>query len=105
MVLEIKLLHNSQCHVWQKTLQDLKEVLDENELEADVDVIVVDDEQQAKERGMRGSPTIIINEKDVDEKAMNLKPSAAACRIYLFKGRVFEYPPKEMIEKALGLTT
>ena len=102
-MLEIKVLHNEKYHAWQTALQNLQEVLEENDLEADVDIVLVEGEEQASELGMKGSPTIIIDGHDADPKADRMKASLSACRIYLYKKKVYDFPPKEMIEKALGL--
>jgi len=95
--MRIQLLRNNECHSWQKFLAELREIGVEPE------VILIVDDNQAVEFKFAGSPQLLIDGKDVDpmaEKITNFHVSG--CRVYLWKGKVYEYPPREMIEAALA---
>jgi len=62
--------------------------------------VKISSEKDAKNLRFLGSPTIRINGVDVDPDATNDNEGFVGCRIYRYKGRIFQYPPKEMIESA-----
>jgi hypothetical protein len=69
----------------------------------DVTVIrrVVEDERQAAALGMRGSPTLLINE--ADPFAAPDQPTGLSCRLYLqADGSRWGVPPLESLRRALG---
>lgn len=98
----ITLIHNVQCHVWKKALDEIEAALKELALDINYCVLVVTTENQAQEQKFPGSPTIKVNGKDIDPMAENLTNyNLLGCRTYLYKDKIYEYPPKEMIKEAL----
>lgn len=94
--MKVQLLHNKECHMWKK----LRDILLGMGIEPEV--IEIETEEQAQEFRFAGSPQLLIDGKDVDpmaEKITNFHVSG--CRVYLWKGKMYEYPPQEMIETAL----
>lgn len=101
--MKVQLFHTVDCHAWKESLSVLEEALNEVQEEVRIEVILIENSDQAKRFKFLGSPTIYINEKDVDpgaEKATNF--AVAACRPYFYKGKSYDYPPREMILKALN---
>jgi len=100
--MQVKLFHNSNCHVWKDTLSVLEEVLEEANLKPYYEVVLVRDDKDAQEIRFLGSPTIQINGNDIDSQARDLRTfNASTCRIYFWQGKSYESPPKEMILAAL----
>jgi glutaredoxin len=100
--MKIQLIRNESCPNWQKTEELLKEALSEAGLSEDYEVIVVEDDEKAKEYRFFGSPQIIIDGKDIDPLAAKASDfHFQGCRFYLWEGKVLEHPPKKMILQAL----
>jgi hypothetical protein len=51
--------------------------------------------------GFIGSPTIQINGQDLEPEVDKETPYQGHCRVYIYNGKPFEFPPKEMIREAL----
>lgn len=98
----IQLLHTTDCHVWEEALRVLKEVLQESGVKDEVQVVTITAPDEAKSHKFLGSPTVLIDGIDIDPRAQKLTNySVASCRSYVFNNKFYEYPPKEMIKKAL----
>ncbi len=100
--MNIKLIRNEGCHIWQTTEKALKEALGQAELPVEYDVVVVKDDKEAKKYRFFGSPQITVDGRDLDpsaEKATQFQ--VEGCRFYMWQGKMHEYPPKEMILEAL----
>jgi len=101
--MNIKLLHTNDCHIWKKALGVLEDALKENNLPVKYEVITVKNNDEAKKYKFLGSPTILVNDIDVDPTAINLRNyTLASCRAYVFKDKFYEYPPKELIISTLN---
>jgi len=100
--MKIEFLHTEDCHVWQKTLPLLKEAMKEDGIKDTIDVFVIKTQKDAQKHKFSGSPTIKINGEDIDPMAKKVtRYSPASCRPYFYKGKFYDYPPKEMILEAL----
>ena len=109
--MDIKLIRNEGCHIWQTAEGVLKEALKEANLPGEYEIIVVKNDEEAKSYRFFGSPQITIDGVDIDpssEKATQFQ--ASGCRIYMWEAeglegtrsrKMYEYPPKEMILEAL----
>ena len=106
-----------------KTKDLVKEALKELKLKAKVKEILIDTKTKAKKYKFVGSPTIRINDKDIqagiekarclpcEKLAKSTKKTAtfvkeecciSGCRTYKYKGKRYPYPPKRMIKEALN---
>lgn len=65
-MMTIDILYHEACTYHPRTIQDVKHVLAEEGIEADVRLIDVTNEEEAQRRGFAGSPTIIINGEDIE---------------------------------------
>jgi len=100
--MKIELLHTESCHIWQKALEVLEEMLKEMKIYEKVKVTIVKNDKEAAKYKFAGSPQIKINGKDIDPMASRIRTyTANSCRQYFYEGKIYEYPPKEMILKAL----
>lgn len=100
--MEIKYLITKDCPFWKKGLVELKKVIKELKIEkkTKIKIIEIKNEKDAKKYKFAGSPTIRIGDYEIgSEMETTVKPTLLSCRIYLFKGKVFYYPPKEMIKE------
>ncbi len=99
--MKIELLYLDGCPSYQKAEKILREVLKEENIEEEIERIDVRSEEQAKELGFLGSPTIRINKEDIDSRARQSKEFGLKCRIYNIGEEILGWPSKEMIREAL----
>lgn len=100
--MKIEFLHTESCHVWQKALPLLEESVKELGLAEEIEVTTIRTQKDAETHKFSGSPAIKINGKDIDPLAEKItKYSPASCRPYFYRGKFYDYPPREMILEAL----
>jgi hypothetical protein len=79
----------------------LEQVLRERGIEAELDVREVTTREEAEALRFPGSPTILVDGRDVDPESANARP-ALNCRIYrLPDGSPSPVPSREQLEAAL----
>lgn len=100
-MLSIDVLYYEDCPHYKEAAETLKEVLDEEHVDAEVHMVPVSPGEHADIMGFIGSPTILINGQDLEPEVDRETPYQGHCRVYLYKDRPFEYPPKEMIREGL----
>ena len=101
-MLSIDVLYYEDCPHYSEAIKTLKEVLAEERVEAQVNMVkVAKGGGEAEAFGFVGSPTILIDGHDVQRGTDRTSPFQGHCRMYRYKGNVFEIPPKEMIREAL----
>ncbi|MFN7088215.1 MAG: DUF2703 domain-containing protein [Candidatus Paceibacteria bacterium] len=92
----VQLLHNKECHIWKKVLEELRA------LGVEPEVILVKNDEDALRYRFFGSPQILVDGRDIDPMASQISNyHTIGCRLYIWKGKVYEYPPREMLMKAL----
>jgi Domain of unknown function (DUF2703) len=100
-MLSIDLLYYEDCPHYEEAAQALREVLEEDDVPAEVHMVAVSPGEDAEIWGFIGSPTIQINGQDLDPEVDTGVPYQGHCRVYIYKNKPFEFPPKEMIREAL----
>jgi hypothetical protein len=98
--MEIRFLYSDECPSHGEALQRLRSVLEEEGVDAEIEVIRVETFEEAKRHSFPGSPTILIDGRDIDPVA---NPEfAPTCRTYLLEnGRISPLPSASMIRKAV----
>lgn len=100
--MKIQFIRNDGCHIWQTAEKALKVALSEANFPQSYEVVVVKDNEEAKKYHFFGSPQITIDGVDLDPSAEKANQfQAQGCRFYLWQGKMYEYPPTEMILEAL----
>lgn len=97
------------CPYCLKTKKLLKDVVKEFDLGIKIKEILIDTEAKAKKYKFVGSPTVRINEKDIQKIVTKQVCSACSkisdrcttCRTYSYKGKTYPFPPKGMIKEAI----
>ena len=98
----IEVLHWEGCPSLDETLGLLDSVLRERGLDAEIHVRHVATQEEADAAGFHGSPTVLVDGRDVDPLGASTQRVALACRIYhLPDGRVSPVPSRTMLEEAL----
>jgi hypothetical protein len=97
---EIRFLYSEGCPSHDEAIQRLRKILDEEEIEAKIEVIRVETFEDAKRYRYPGSPTILIDGNDIDP--IPNPEYAPTCRAYrLEDGRISPLPSVSMIRKAV----
>jgi len=97
---EIRFLFFPGCPYAESALKVLREALTEEGLDANVEVIAIETEEQAQRYKFLGSPSIQINGQDIEETRRK-DPPFFGCRIYEGGGEKTGIPPKAMILEAI----
>ena len=96
----VEILYTDECPFWKEALKYIEKIASALKSDITLKKVKISSEKDAKNLRFLGSPTIRINGVDVDPDATNDNEGFVGCRIYRYKGRIFQYPPKEMIESA-----
>lgn len=118
--MKIQFLHTLDCQWCVKTKKLLKESLGELKINKNFEEIIIDSEEKAQKYKFVGSPTIRVNEKDIQEDiskerclpcekliahkevtAFVKQECGCGCRIYFYKGKQYPYPPKGLIKESI----
>lgn len=99
--MDITFLYYEDCPSHDQALARLEQVIAEEGINAPIEVIKVETEEQAQHLRFIGSPTILVNGEDIvpppPQEHYNL-----TCRAYILEdGRVSPLPSLEMIRRPL----
>lgn len=78
--MDIELLHVSDCPHLSRARMRVEQALADTGVSAVVTEHRVDSAEEAKRRGMNGSPTVLVDGVDVDPTSG--EPGSLACRLY-----------------------
>ena len=99
--MKVELLWWEGCPSHPETLEDLSDVLREEGVDAEVELVEVESDEQAQRDRFPGSPTIRLNGEDVFPVQPG-EPFSLTCRIYRLRdGRVSPTPDREDIRDAV----
>ena len=99
--MHIRFLYYEDCPSHDQALERLRQVMAEEGIQAEVEVIKVETEEQAQRLHFIGSPTILVNGEDIDPPPPDAR-YALTCRAYrLEDGRISPLPSPDMIRRAL----
>ena len=97
---KISFLYSDDCPSHHKALRRLRKIMDQEGITAEVEAINIRTNEEAITHRFRGSPTILIDGRDIDPSS--LEGFGLACRAYrLEDGRISPLPSETMIRKAL----
>ena len=100
--MKIQFLYFEDCPSHEDGLARLRKVLEEESVSQEIEIIEVVSEKQAAELKFIGSPSILINGRDIDPGGLERQSPALACRVYrLPDGRFSPLPSESMIRNAL----
>ncbi|HUU28402.1 MAG TPA: hypothetical protein VM123_11370 [archaeon] len=98
----IEFLYFADCSSHEEGLARLRKVCAEESVSSSVKVIEVRSDQEAEKLNFIGSPTILINGRDIDPAGLEGQRPALTCRIYRHPdGRFSPLPAEGTIRKAL----
>ena len=102
--MKVELLWWEGCPSYPETLEDLTRVLREEGVDAEVDLVEVDTDEQAQREHFPGSPTIRLDGEDAIPTP-DSEPFSLTCRVYRLRdGRISATPDPEDLRDAVRRT-
>ena len=99
--MRVELLWWEGCPSYPETRADLERLLREEGMEAEVEMVEVETDEQARAERFPGSPTIRIDGEDAIESAEG-EPYSLTCRVFKLRdGRISPTPDPEDLRDAL----
>jgi hypothetical protein len=98
---KIKVLYFDGCPSYQTALENLRAVIAEEDLPAQIELVQVCSSEEAKRHQFFGSPTIQINDLDLEGLGTQDVLADLGCRVYSEQGELRGWPSKELIRSAL----
>ena len=104
-LLNIQLIYYEKCPGSKFALANLQDIMAEENIKDKIHIFILSEEQEAKNLRITGSPTIRINNKDVDPSLEKSATFSLKCRSYSCNGKVTGWPDKELIRRSLREAT
>jgi hypothetical protein len=99
--MRVELLWWEGCPSYPETLGDLRSALAEEGVEAEVELVEVESDEQARREHFPGSPTIRIEGEDLFPPG-ELEPFSLTCRVYRLRdGRPSPTPDPDDLREAI----
>jgi hypothetical protein len=99
--MRVELLWWEGCPSHPETLADLERVLEEEGVEAEVELVEVESDDQARAERFPGSPTVRLDGEDAVPHT-EAEPFSLTCRVYRLRdGRVSATPDPEDLRDAV----
>jgi hypothetical protein len=100
-MVHVSFLYYEECPSHEVALERLRQVLAEEGIAAEVEIVKIETDAEAEVWRFVGSPTILVEGRDVDPPPPGARP-ALACRAYRREdGRISPLPPSELIRRSL----
>ncbi len=102
--MKIELLYFEDCPCWTDTRKLVEEVLAEKGIDAEIELVNVESNEQAQRVRFIGSPSLRVDGKDIEPGALQVGFNLE-CRLYWIDGKPVGVPKREWIEAALSKGT
>jgi hypothetical protein len=102
----IKVLYWKECPSWRLALERVNKVAEELKEEGKAVEVILEEIKTDEEAALKkfpGSPTILVNGKDIDEDGAKQNPVGLSCRVYYIDGKYLPLPPYEFIKERIIL--
>ena len=97
----IELLYSKDCPNFEPTLSLLQEIVSGNHFNAAITVTEVSSQADAVAHRFLGSPSIRVNNNDIEDADSSAAEYSLRCRRYRVGDKIVGVPPRELIEAAL----
>jgi uncharacterized protein DUF2703 len=99
--MKIRVLYFDGCPSYEPAVATVREVVTEQNVEAEIELVRVASKEQAVAHRFFGSPTVQINGVDIEGLNARTSESDLCCRLYNEGGALRAWPSRQMIQKAL----
>ena len=98
--MKVTFFYYEDCPSHDRALERLRSVMAEEDITAGIEIVKVETDEQARRFNFVGSPTILIDGRDIVPPSPEAIP-ALTCRAYqLEDGRISPLPSVDMIRRA-----
>jgi hypothetical protein len=98
----VEILYFDSCPNYARARELVQTAAEELELEVQIELVEVDDPDRAAELRFLGSPTVRVDDHDVEPGADEREDFTFSCRIYRTDGGIAETPEPLWIIEALA---
>ena len=98
--MKIEILHFDGCPTYRATGETLRQVLAEEGLEADIELVAVNSDEEARRLRFPGSPTIRVDGRDLFPTPER-EDWRLVCRVYATPEGLMSSPTAQMLNAAL----
>jgi hypothetical protein len=98
--MKIEILHFDSCPTYRVTGETLRQVLAEEGLEADIELVAVNSDEEARRLRFPGSPTIRVDGRDLFPMPER-EDWRLVCRVYNTPEGLMGSPTAQMLKAAL----
>lgn len=103
MSVNITFLYYEDCPSHDEALKRLRQVMAEEGVDSEIEIVKVETDEQAQQMRFVGSPTILVDGRDIDPPPSNAL-YALTCRAYrLEDDRISPLPSPDTIRRALRI--
>ena len=95
---KIEFLYFEGCPSYKPALDYLKEIIEDEKIDTNLEMVCVDSPDEAQKVGFQGSPSIKINGIDLEDKNDGYSFN---CRLYNVDGKLSGTPSKEFIKQRI----
>jgi hypothetical protein len=96
----IELLFNETCEQVDETQRAIEQAMSELRIKEPIVKVLIKTYGDARKLQFEGSPEVKIDGEDIDPQG-HINFSHTACRTYFFNGKIWPFPPKDMIKEAI----
>ncbi|MER3455089.1 MAG: hypothetical protein C4318_08050 [Acidimicrobiia bacterium] len=79
--MRVTVIYWPECHSYKEAIERVQKVLAEDAIQADIEVLEVNTEEEARRTGFAGSPTILVDGQDIDPASRD-ESGRLSCRTY-----------------------
>lgn len=101
--MKVELLYIDGCPNWERALEDMRHVLIDKGLPDEVVLTKVTSQSEAERLRFLGSPTIRINDTDIEWDIPEDGPFQLAPRTYPVEDIELDSPPREWMDAAIDV--
>lgn len=102
--IKIEVLYFDGCPSYEPAVATVREVVAEQNVEAEIELVRVASKEQAVTHRFFGSPTVQINGADIEGINARTREPDLCCRLYHEGGALRGWPSREMILEAIAKT-
>jgi hypothetical protein len=99
----VEILYFDSCPTWRRAEQDVRSILSEANVEANVQLVPVTTDDEARQRRFLGSPTVRVDGLDVEPSSRSSETFGLQCRLYEGSSGTQRVPDAHLIRVALGI--
>jgi len=100
-VAKIGILFIEGCPGVLTTAEYINEVITEEDIDAEISLILIETAEDARQLHFTGSPTVRINGTDIETNIKDIKDYGLRSRLYNIDGKKSGHPSKDMIKDAI----